>query len=99
MVRVRYTWREPMEIIKQVINSYVDRTKYKVFLFGSRAKWDFRNTSDYDIGIIWSEKLDYKKLSLLRGQLYEIPYKVDIIDFYSVRPEFKKLAMKQIVEI
>lgn len=40
-----------LELIKSIINQNLDPTKFKVFIFGSRAMGQQFKYSDYDIGI------------------------------------------------
>jgi predicted nucleotidyltransferase len=82
--------------IKKIIFTNIDKKKYKVFLFWSRAKWNFDKRSDYDVGILWSKKIDFTVFLKIRSELNELPYKVDFIDFNRVDKTFKNLAIKNI---
>ncbi len=86
-----------IENLKKVILSFLKDEDVKVVLFGSRARGDFINTSDVDVGIIIGKRFDRKKLILLREYIEElnIPYKVEIIDFSTVSEEFKQMALKE----
>jgi predicted nucleotidyltransferase len=66
-------------------------------LFGSRARGDFVNTSDVDVGIISGEKFDRKKLTLLREYMdrLNIPFKVEIVDLSMVSEDFKQATLKE----
>ncbi|BBL45246.1 nucleotidyltransferase [Nanobdella aerobiophila] len=51
-----------LEIIKKVIYDVANEYNIKIdkiILFGSRARGDYREDSDYDILIITEEKIDY----------------------------------------
>ncbi len=82
------------KVIKKVLFSLLDWEKYSVFLFGSRAKWDFRYNSDYDIGIEWKKPMDYLELWKIKRELDKLPYLIDIVDFNTVDESFKDLALK-----
>ncbi len=86
-----------LEKLKKVLLSFLKDEDVKVVLFGSRARGDFVNTSDVDIGIIAEKGFDRKKLILLREYIDElnIPYKVEIVDFSSVSREFKQNTLKE----
>jgi len=70
--------------IKRILFKHLDKNNFKIFLFWSRAKWNFRNNSDYDIWILWDDKLDYKKYLNLKMELDELPYLIDLVDFKTV---------------
>ena len=43
--------KTPEERMQEVIFSELDKNEYKVFLFWSRAVWNNRENSDYDIWV------------------------------------------------
>ncbi|MGB9716356.1 MAG: nucleotidyltransferase family protein [Thermodesulfovibrionales bacterium] len=90
---------EFLEKLKEVFLSFLKDEDVKVILFGSRARGDFVNTSDIDIGIIAGKNFDKRKLILLREYIEElnIPYKVEIIDLSNVSEKFKEIALKETV--
>ncbi len=89
----------PLEKLKGIILKYLKDEDVKVVLFGSRARGEFVNTSDVDVGIIVGKGADRKKLILLREYIDElnIPYKVEIVDFSTVSEEFKNMVLKEAV--
>ncbi|MCK4260679.1 MAG: nucleotidyltransferase domain-containing protein [Halanaerobiales bacterium] len=60
----------------------------KAVIFGSRARGDYKRTSDIDIAI-YSKQITSTELNLLRDQLSELDviYKIDVVDFYGLRKE------------
>lgn len=86
-----------MALAKKLVLSKLDLTKYAVFLFGSRTETRHSQFADIDIGILGSEPLPLT----LRAQLIEllnesdIPFKVDVVDFYNVDANFKKIALEK----
>jgi len=55
---------ENLKKIKEIILDVAKEMKIeidKIILFGSRARGDYREESDYDILIVTKEKLDWKK--------------------------------------
>jgi predicted nucleotidyltransferase len=85
------------ERMKNIIFSEIDKDEYKVFLFWSRATGNYRNNSDYDIWILWKQKLEYTKYLRLRRLLNELPFLVDVVDFYIADDDFKEIALKKII--
>ncbi|HLA47682.1 MAG TPA: nucleotidyltransferase domain-containing protein [Nitrospinota bacterium] len=86
-------------ILKElVINSLKDE-KVKIILFGSRSRRDDYPASDVDIGIIPSGQIDKRSITILREKIerLNIPYKVDIVNFSEVSPDFKREALKDAV--
>ncbi len=87
----------PEERMKNIIFNELDKNDYKVFLFWSRAKWKYKNNSDYDIWILWKQRLNYSKYLKLKRLLNELPYLVDVVDFALVDDDFKNLALKDTI--
>jgi hypothetical protein len=90
----------PLNKLKEVFLEFLKDEDVKIVLFGSRARGEFVNTSDVDVGIIIGENgVGRRKLTLLREYIDElnIPYKVEIVDFSTVSDEFKKAALKEAV--
>lgn len=63
------------------------------FIFGSRAKGNFKNGSDVDIALK-GEKLDFETISQISYFLNEetnMPYKFDVLNFHTIKePELIK---------
>lgn len=86
----------PEEKMKEIIFNNLDKKNFKVFLFWSRAIWNYKNNSDYDIWVLWKEKIDYKKFLKTKRELDELPYLIDLVDFNRTDQDFKELALKNI---
>lgn len=71
----------------------------RVFLFGSRARKDFRSSSDVDIGLIPRQGFNNKYITLLREKLETMntPYKIEVVNFEDVSENFKQEAMKDVI--
>jgi len=84
-------------MVKSKILELYKNTSARIFLFGSRARGDYKRESDYDIGI---ESIDYqtfRKLSLKFEDYWEesiIPSTVDFVFFERTNPDFKREAKK-----
>lgn len=89
--------KSPEEKMKEIIFSEINKENYKVFLFWSRVVWNYKNNSDYDIWILWKERLNYLKYLKLKRLLNELPYLIDLVDFKVVDEDFKNLALKKTI--
>ncbi len=90
-----------IQLAKKIVLSCIGNEPYTVFLFGSRADNEDAGMSDIDIGIIEkkNKRLSVElKLSILEA-LEEsiIPFTIDLVDFSTVSPDFKKVAMQKVV--
>lgn len=63
----------------------------KVYLFGSRARKDFKEGSDIDIALDAGLPIDYKKIYALKEKFEEstIPLFVDIVDVNNADEKIK----------
>ena len=68
--------KEVYEKIKKVIEN---NNQYKIVLFGSRARGDYKETSDIDLAVLneISREEQYKIMNEI--DLLEIIYKIDIV--------------------
>jgi len=90
--------KSPEERIKEVLFENIDKKKFKAFLFWSRAIWNYRKNSDYDIWIIWEKRLSFQELMKVKNKLRELPYLVDLVDFKIVDNDFKEVTLNKIIK-
>lgn len=83
--------------MQDIIFKEIEKKDFKVFLFWSRAIWNYKYNSDYDIWIMWKTPLEYKKFLKLKRILNELPVIVDLVDFNKTDNDFKELALKKII--
>jgi predicted nucleotidyltransferase len=83
-------------IFKSILNN-----KPEIYVFGSRAKNTARKYSDLDLLIKANEPINYLLLSQLEEAFSEsdLPYKTDIIDWYTVNEDFKQHITPQLIQI
>jgi len=84
--------KEPLkEIIKRIVE---EADPDKIILFGSRAKWDNKNWSDYDICVL---KSDIVKRNDLEKRIYLKLFGVGVpVDIIVETPErFKELKVNK----
>lgn len=66
------TKEEILQIAKKVITEEIERAGFKVqriILFGSRAKGDERQDSDWDFYVVINKKIDFKTKKFLVGSI------------------------------
>jgi predicted nucleotidyltransferase len=88
-----------LAIAKKIILQNIDRQKFDVFLFGSRADGTARKISDIDIGVYGNEKLDSITKARLEMLFEEsiIPFKVDVVDFNTISDMIKTNALSHVI--
>ena len=69
----------------------------KVWVFGSRADWTTRDSSDLDLALQGDSALDYDTIMGLEVAFEEslLPYMVDVIDLNRVSASFKQIVEAQ----
>ena len=79
-----------LSIIRAILQEHLPQRE--VWVFGSRVTGMASATSDLDVAIIGDALLDFAILSNLKDALSAsiIPYKVDIVDWAAITPEFQK---------
>ncbi|MEX1270457.1 MAG: nucleotidyltransferase domain-containing protein [Balneolaceae bacterium] len=75
-----------MKAIQTIFESYPEVKT--VYVFGSRAKGNYRTGSDVDLAIM-NEGISIKRLSRLRSDFEEssLPYKIDLVDFTHIEKQ------------
>lgn len=84
------------EIIKILKNELSD-TEYSAFFFGSRITGKNSPTSDLDVGIEGKNSVPENILRNIKARCEAIPtlYSIDIVDFYFLNDDFKKVAKEK----
>lgn len=87
-----------VELCKQIVMDNIDLSRYLVFLFGSRTHPHHRKFSDIDIGLLGDAPVPAQIIEHIKAAVdnSKVPYQVDIVDFYWVSPDFKKIALQEI---
>ncbi len=88
-----------LAIVRDVLKRYVP--DYRVAAFGSRVTGKAKKTSDLDLCIISNERIPFETLGYLRDEfsLSDLPYKVDVIDWAAIAPDFRKIVLENCFEI
>jgi|SRR3989344_532524 len=79
----------------------LEREKHHLFFFGSRVDGTGNEQSDIDVGVDGIEAIPEKSLATIRNAVESLPtlFKIDIVDFTRVKPQFKEIALKHIEPI
>jgi type I restriction enzyme S subunit len=88
-----------LEIVQNILRNILPESM-KIWVFGSRAKWTKKDSSDLDIPIDIGRKLTKNEVSKLEDAFEEsnLPYKVDFVDLYNVSDSFKEIIEQDKVE-
>ena len=82
-----------LEIVQDILRDHLP-PDVKVWVFGSRATWTTKHSSDLDLAIEGADKIDRK----IRGALEDafedsdLPYTVDIVDMNRVSDKFRRIV-------
>lgn len=98
-MRLEYLSKEKLNFyLKAVVRKYLDTREYSGFIFGSRVLDLGDERSDIDFGIEGPSAVPGDVMAKIRSEIEEIPvlYKVDVVDFGKVDPEFSKLAKRKV---
>ena len=84
-----------LEIVQGILREHLP-VDVKVWVFGSRANWTTKDSSDLDLALDGESKLSHKLLGTLKGAFEDstLPYTVDVVDLNAV----SATAFRQIVE-
>ena len=84
-----------LTIVQDILKTVLP-TGTHVFVFGSRAKWTTKRSSDLDLAIDAGRALTRNEDVCLSSEFMEsdLPYKVDIVDLHNVSDSFKAIINK-----
>ena len=73
----------------------------KVWVFGSRANWTTKDSSDLDLALESESRLNHKLLGALKEAFEDstLPYTVDVVDLNAVGHAFKQIVESQRVPL
>lgn len=80
-----------LKVVLNILRTYVPNAE--VFAFGSRAKWTAKDSSDLDLCVRAGRPLGFGLMGDLLDAFSEssLPYKVDVVDWESTSPAFRKI--------
>ena len=87
-----------LEIVQNILREYL-RAGVKVWVFGSRANWTTKDSSDLDLALaLESEsRLSHKLLGSLKDAFEDsaLPYTVDVVDISRIGSTFRQIVESQ----
>ena len=89
-----------LEIVQDILREYLP-AGFSVWVFGSRANWTTKDSSDLDLAVEGGSALDYKAMVGLEVAFEEsdLPYTVDVVDLKGISPQFKEIVEEQKVPL
>jgi predicted nucleotidyltransferase len=64
-INLRFNPISSIEELKTFLKEFFNGKEVEIFLFGSRAKGNFRPTSDIDLAVLSEDDISYQKLIFL----------------------------------
>ena len=89
-----------LEIVQDILRTHLP-AGVRVWVFGSRANWTTKDSSDLDLAVAGPSKLDYRVMADLEIAFEEsdLPYTVDVVDLNAVSSEFREIVEVQKVPL
>ena len=97
------SWTSPVDIrpdnlaiVQEILRAHLP-VGFKVWVFGSRANWTTKDSSDLDLAVEGVASLDHGVMVGLEIAFEEsnLPYTVDVVDLNAVSPGFKRIVEDQ----
>ena len=87
-----------LNFIKETLKKYISNPDAKFYIFGSRARGEYREYSDVDIAIDSLDLTSEIKSKLeIEFENSTFPYEVDIVDLNNIKESFKNLIKEDLV--
>ena len=90
-----------LDFILQVLQKNIPQEDAKFYIFGSRAKGNYKEYSDIDIAVkLGKETLSADVLGKILIEFSDstLPYEVDIVDLNAIDDKFKNLIKDSLIE-
>ena len=89
-----------LAIVRDILRAHLP-AGFEVWVFGSRANWTTKDSSDLDLAVEGAARLDYRIMGDLEIAFEEsdLLYAVDVVDLKDVSPEFKNIVDSQKVPL
>ena len=87
-------------IAQDILRECLQQTA-QVYVFGSRAKGTTKRSADLDLAIDAGRRLTRQESLELWDQFEQsdLPYKVDVVDLHTIKPEFKKMIERDMIAL
>ena len=85
--------------VKKILAKHVPGLEVRVF--GSRINGQAKSYSDLDLAIVGKEKIPQKILIKLKEDFQEssLPFRIDVLDWHRISPEFQKIIAQKYILI
>ena len=89
-----------LAIVQGILRDYLP-VGVKVWVFGSRANWTTKDSSDLDLALESESRLNHKLLGALKDAFEDstLPYTVDIVDLNRIGDSFRHIVESQRVPL
>ena len=89
-----------LEIVQGILREHLPMG-VKVWVFGSRANWSTKDSSDLDLALESESKLSHKLLGQLKNafEVSMLPYTVDVVDLSQIGDSFRQIVKSQRVPL
>lgn len=84
-----------LQLLREILGQHLPG--WEVRLFGSRVRGTARRFSDIDLVVVGTSAVPEQTLTALRDAFADsdLPYKVDVLDWQSITPEFRQVIETQ----
>lgn len=91
--------KNELKIISDILRKFVPCCEVRVF--GSRYNGNAKKYSDLDLAIVSKDTSDSNVISDMKDAFEEsdLPYRVDLLDWNTISPEFKKVIEESGFEV
>ncbi len=85
-----------LKIVQDILREYLP-VDVRVWVFGSRAIWTTKDSSDLDLALESEGRLSHKLLGALKDAFEDsaLPYTVDIVDLSRISESFRDIVVSQ----
>ena len=89
-----------LEIVQGILREHLPMG-VKVWVFGSRANWSTKDSSDLDLAVEGHNGLSHKVLGTLKDAFEDstLPYTVDVVDLNRIGDSFRQIVKSQRVPL
>jgi len=77
-------------LLRAILRTYLGERAVRVYVFGSRARGDYRTDSDLDVLLDDQEEIPLRTLTMLKEAFEDspLPFRVDVVRRTDLSPEF-----------
>ncbi len=85
-----------MARVGEIVRRHLPSRAYEAFLFGSRARGNAAERSDWDIGILGPAPVRGAVIQQILGELEELPtlHRFEVVDLQTVPEDFRRRALE-----